>query len=200
MILIQARTNSTRLPEKIYKEIAAKPILSYVVDACEGHDVVVIGPEKDEKLYAFCGHMGYKWFGGSEDDLVARYWAAIQHLEADFCVRLTGDCWKMTKNMVSTVMSLAGKVDYVSNTMTRSFMEGLDIQAGSRRAWEWLDKFQHTDREHPWLHFDENKIVRNMFAHEKMTYCEIRNQENPIFIHTSIDTQEDYDKACNQLR
>ena len=203
LIGIQARTNSTRLKGKIYEKIGDKSILEWVYNACciEVHHKIiqclpiVLGPIDDVRLRDFCLEKKMEYREGDPEDLVTRYLSAITAYQAWACIRVTGDCWRMEKAIVEECARLLTDTDYASNTVTRSFMEGLDVQGATVAGWNWLDRNQTERREHPWVVFDENAKVRDRFVLDGLTWRQMINKANPIFTKTSIDVQEELDLA-----
>lgn len=205
---IQARSNSTRLPEKIFKTIYDKPLLKWVVDACKDAvecyhqenkddivDVAVLYPTGDDKVLEWCIDNSVIAIHGSENDLIDRYISAATLVDADKVVRVTSDCWNLQYGLIADVMEALKIHDYASTTLVRSFEEGQDIQGCSREALRWFDLHQQDNREHPFVDFELNEIVRKQFEKAGFKITSIVNQRNVIFMHNSIDTQEDLDRA-----
>lgn len=212
LVGIQARTNSTRLPGKIYKNIGPKPVLKWVYDAAKEAErqiratkteveTAIIGFSEDEALKDFCNtHLLKSYFPlfASENDLITRYLNVMRSGEFTHLIRLTADCWSANPFLICTAHDvLKNEIDYVSNTIHRSFPEGLDIQGCSFEALKWFDKHQETEREHPFAPFEANKTIRDAFS-KKLKIDEIWDRANPIFVKLSIDTKEDLERA-NQL-
>lgn len=132
-----------------------------------------------------------------EDDLIQRYYKACKLGDFTHIVRITSDCWQMQPELIVeiTEMMLKEKVDYVSNTISRSFIEGLDLQACSKDALEWFHLNQTEKREHPFVLFDRNEIIRQEFEDSKLKYLELINPKAEWFIRTSIDKPEDLQRA-----
>ena len=207
-ILIQARSESTRLPGKIFLEINGKTILQRVFNACneaaktiksvENHDVLVavIGPYNDSALRDYCTKHEVPFFGGQEEDVLSRYMEASGHYNADLIVRITADCVMMPADIISQCVSqaLQTKADYISNTIIRTFVEGWDVQIVTKHALRWFDCEQKHKREHPFVEFDENAKMRDKFVTSGYSIQHFLNAANPALIKTSIDTKEDYER------
>lgn len=202
LIGIQARSLSKRLPNKIFEEIHGKSMLEHVVDRCrktqvmEGIldiDVVVLCPENDDKVMSFCESKHIACVGGSEEDLVKRYVTQCQNY--DLIVRVTADCWQINPILIGKCFKALTDNDYASNTVFRSYPEGWDVQAARSRAWEWLDRNQKDEREHPWKIFDENNLVREQFGKDGLSWQPIIDRGNVIFLKTSIDTADELKRA-----
>lgn len=203
-LFIQARTASTRLPAKIFEVIGDKPLLRHVVDAClnvnvlskaNTYQTVIVCPEGDKRVWEWAKENGILCFEGSETDLVKRYYDAAKHFNVEAVVRICSDCWNISPRIIEEVIRCIGEVDYVSNTVIRSFAEGQDCQAASMRALEWFNEKQTASREHPFLTFDENQIVRSQFVADGFTYKQVLNSANVIFQKHSIDTLKDLQQA-----
>ena len=97
IIFIQARMNSTRLPEKILKKISGKTILEIILERLENigdirQKILVTGPsEKNQKLVDESNRLGLDFFCGSEENLLDRYYQACCVFNAENIIRVTGD-------------------------------------------------------------------------------------------------------------
>ena len=196
IVAVQARSHSTRLPGKIYLPIKGKPLLQWVVDACTSvGETIVLGPKGDSELEAWCSERKIGLYQGSENDLVDRYVSLLRDFNMDGIVRVTGDCWRVSPEIVKVALDLIPACDYASNTVIRSFAEGLDVQMASKAGWEWFDKNQTTEREHPFAPFDANQTIRDQFVKDGLKFRNLYNSKNEIFIKSSIDTKEEYEAA-----
>lgn len=202
MIGIQARSNSTRLPGKIYEIIGNKQLLEHVYDICKSavkdsssQKVVIVHPLGDTELIKWCDEKGYEHVGGSEEDVVARYLEAAKFFNADKIVRVTADCWNIPVEMIIDCIKELQNSDYVSNVIYRSYPEGFDVQGCSINALEWVFINQKTAREHLFCELDENQMVRSHFKADGFRVSCLVNAENVIFQHNSIDTAQDLEKA-----
>lgn len=200
LVGIQARSNSKRLPGKIYESIDSKPMLLRIVDEmkkCKALGraaqitVAVLGPQEDVTLTNFCKDKKIEFFGGHEDDLIDRYYYAAKHYEADTIIRVTGDCPMISHELVDEAIVQLTKVDYVTNCIIRTFAEGLDVQGCSRDALAWFYECQGDEREHPFVSFESNAFERQRFMHDGFTFRYILDKDSVIFTKLSVDTKED---------
>jgi aryl-alcohol dehydrogenase-like predicted oxidoreductase/spore coat polysaccharide biosynthesis protein SpsF (cytidylyltransferase family) len=96
IVILQARTASTRLPGKALLPVAGYPcaVLAALRAANRGHDLLVATSDHssdDELAETFRGY-GIKVFRGALDDVLGRYYFATLDLPGDcIVVRLTGD-------------------------------------------------------------------------------------------------------------
>jgi spore coat polysaccharide biosynthesis protein SpsF len=156
--VIQARMGSTRLPNKVLADLGGRPMLARVVARVrQAHtiDEVVVATTtapQDEAIEAFCTREGIACFRGSEDDVLDRYYRAARECHADVVVRITADCPLHDPKVIDAVVGHfdSARHDYVSNTLTRSYPDGLDTEVISMAALEraWRDATWASEREH----------------------------------------------------
>ena len=96
--LIQARSNSKRLPGKIFREIGEKPLLLHIIDRIgkiTGNykvQIYILCPEQDQSTIQFCRQNNLKFFTGEEKNVFSRYLAYAKTVNKnDLGIRLTGD-------------------------------------------------------------------------------------------------------------
>lgn len=193
---IQARSNSTRFPGKIYEEIGGKSILERVFRTCVEvtPEVVILGPKGDTKLEEACIKMGAMCrLFPNEGNVLGRYMGVMEDYRS--IVRVTSDCWNIPFEIVDQVFHLIDSgADYVSNCIIRSYPEGYDCQAVSRRGLKWISEHAY-DPEHLFSVFEGNQSIRDKFVKAKLKFQHVLNEANPIFKKYSIDTPEDLENA-----
>lgn len=163
MALIQARMRSRRLPGKVLLPLQGIPVLEVVIgrvkQASSVDTVVVVTsvePENDI-LARVAEKCGVPFFRGSEDDVLDRYYRAAVHFDARHIVRLTADCPLIDPGIIDDVVRYyhAKSADLVSNQLTDSYPDGMDVCVFSREALElaWTHAVLPSEREHvaPWI-------------------------------------------------
>lgn len=169
LIAIQARSNSTRFPKKIYQKMGNRRVLDRVIGIATSSanhlnehskrarvncQVAVLHPNNDAELVSSFSNSGAILIGGSETDVLSRYIDAAEMTHADFVVRLTSDCPLMLDFVIAKHVNTAAiyGYDYVNNIdeRCRSVADGFDCEILSRSAIEWLKENAKTDydREH----------------------------------------------------
>ena len=139
--IIQARMNSTRLPGKILKTICGQPLLALLAERvryCEAVDDIVIATTVnpiDDPVKKLAGKINVKCYRGSEDDVLDRFYRAAEANNAEHVVRITADCPlidpKVTRKVIDCYLKgdQSGRpYDYVSNTISPTFPDGLDVE------------------------------------------------------------------------
>lgn len=95
--VIQARMGSTRLPGKVLKPVAGKPLLWHIVHRLkkskliEAIAVATSTNPLDDAIAEFCAANGVIAIRGAEDDVLARFARAAEVTDADVIVRVNAD-------------------------------------------------------------------------------------------------------------
>ncbi len=138
LIVIQARTASTRLPDKILLPICEKELLVRMVERVKasdfGENVVVATTinEKDNEIINICQREKFKYFRGDENDLLDRHFHAALHYDADIIVKIPSDCplidTKIINRVINYFLDNYNKFDFVSNLHPQSYPDGNDVE------------------------------------------------------------------------
>ncbi|MBE6184824.1 acylneuraminate cytidylyltransferase [Bacillus ginsengihumi] len=194
--IIQARMGSTRLPGKVLKKVLDKPLLEYQIERIQKAtlvDEIIIATtveERDTPIVALCEQMGVLSYRGSEHDVLSRYFEAAQAFNVDVIVRLTSDCPLIDPVIIDKVIAQFLKqqphVDYVSNTLKRTYPRGLDTEVFSFNALkEAANNAQlPRDREHVTSYFYTNPTI--------FTLENIEHDQNYSHYRWTVDTPEDF--------
>ncbi len=119
--VIQARMGSTRLPGKVLRPIAGRPLLWHVVHRLRRSRLIgqiaiatSVNP-RDDAIVEFAREQGIVVVRGPEDDVLARFARAADMLEADVIVRVNADAPFIDAGFVDHLITamLADKADYV---------------------------------------------------------------------------------------
>jgi spore coat polysaccharide biosynthesis protein SpsF len=194
VVIIQARMGSTRLPGKVLKALAGRSVLSHVIErvkAAPSVDAVVIATTTapaDEAIVAEAERCGAAAFRGSEDDVLSRYQGAARQAGADVVVRVTSDCPLLDAQVLEAMIARfkAERPDYLSNTQTRTYPRGLDVEiftmAALDRAHREADKPHQREHVTPYLYQHPELFELAGFAHDT-------DHSNHRW---TLDTDEDY--------
>lgn len=192
--IVQARMGSTRLPQKVMLPILDNPLLFYVVsrlkEAKTLSQIIIATTEnpKDKAIVDFCKAEKIPYFIGSEENVLDRYLKAARAFGVDVIVRITSDCPLIDPEVVDKIVSLFLNVnptfDFISNTLTRSFPRGLDVEVFSFEALEKSSLGASIEeKEHVTL-----GMLRNP------SEFSIKNVINPVdysYLRLTVDTKED---------
>ena len=159
LAIVQARMSSTRLPGKVLKPLAGKPMLARQLERIARArlvDKLVVATSaeaSDDPIAVVCAGLGIACFRGSLADVLGRFIGAAEAFGPPrHIVRLTGDCPLTDPAIVDAAIALhlANGVDYTSNGVQRTYPDGLDVEvmtfaALARAACEASEPFE---REH----------------------------------------------------
>jgi spore coat polysaccharide biosynthesis protein SpsF len=196
-IIVQARMGSTRLPGKVLADIGGEPMLLWVVRRCRAsalaHGVVIATTDlpEDDPLAELCAREGIACSRGSSADVLKRYADAARKMGSAAVVRVTSDCPLIDPitidRCLARLMAEPG-VDYVSNTLERTFPRGLDVEAFTAAGLAKIDAeaTRGYEREHVTPRFYENPDrafrLENVRAAPELAHPELR---------LTVDTAED---------
>ncbi len=156
--IVQARMGSTRLPNKVMKQIGGVPMIELLLSRlsrAKEIDEIAVATSLDRRNGPLAVHvekLGYLCIRGSEDDVLQRYLDAADASSADIVVRVTGDCPLVDPLLVDSCVSkfIDSEVDYLDNTNPPTFPDGLDVAVASIDALRRAGKnaTSRYDREH----------------------------------------------------
>ena len=193
--IIQARTTSTRLPNKVLLDLKGKTILQHIIERVEKSeliDKVVIATtinETDDKIEELCKNLGVDYFRGSENNVLSRYYECAKKYNPDYVIRVTSDCpcidYKVLNKLI--IKHLDENNDYTSNSLERSFPHGLDCEIFSFKLLEEanMNAIDNFEKEHvtPYMYRTRKDLKISQLIYDK-DYSKIR---------ITVDTKEDYE-------
>lgn len=195
--IIQARTGSSRLPDKIFIEFNGKSDLFHVYNRVSRskkiNKLVIATTDKisDDKVLRFCEKEKINCYRGSEDDVLDRFYKCCKQLDLtqnDIVVRITADCPLIDPIIIDEVIGFfeEEKCDYVSNGIEPTFPDGLDVEvftfAALKKSWESAKLLSEREHVTPYIRSNE-------------TLFKIGNYKNKIDLshhRWTLDEIEDY--------
>jgi spore coat polysaccharide biosynthesis protein SpsF len=195
--IIQARTGSTRLPNKIFLDLEGKSVLARVIERVKNskliNKVVVASPDSSENdaieefIKKDFPEVGV--YRGSENDVLDRYYQAAKRFNANIIIRITSDCPLIDARVLDKVIQafIDKKVDYTANVLgKRTYPRGLDIEVFSFDALEkmWKEAKESDDREHVTLYLRKHPEIFS-------TYNIINDQDYSQY-RLTLDEEDDY--------
>lgn len=195
--IMQARVGSSRLPGKVLEEICGKTVIEHDINILKlvpNIDEIIIATtleEQDDKIVDKANKLGVKYFRGSESDVLSRYYFSAKESNADVVVRVTSDCPCMDSRIIENIInefkkcSISENIDYISNTVERTFPRGYDVEVFKFQSLEkaFLSASKDYEREHvtPYIYDLNNKFKISSYKH---------NVDCSKY-RVTLDTQED---------
>ena len=196
--IIQARTGSTRLPNKIFLELEGRVVLGWDIERLTEskliNKIVIATPDSPEndviENYVKENYPDTGIYRGSENDVLDRYFRAAKKYHADIVIRITSDCPLIDAEVVDKVIRvfLDSEVDYASNVLgKRTYPRGLDTEVFSFANLEriWKEAKGKDDREHVTLYLRKHPEI--------FTTAGVANNKDYSAYRLTLDEQADYD-------
>ena len=177
LAMVQARCGSTRLPDKVLKNICGKPLLQRVIERVQVSklvDEVMVVTSIDKSnlpILGLCADLGIRVGVGSEDDVLDRYYQNARLLNPRYVVRVTGDCPLFDGELLDmAIEQMDDETDYLA-MISEEFADGLDLEIMKYEALEksWRQARHSFEREH---------VTQYIRRHPEL--FEIRDFKSPI--------------------
>lgn len=195
--IIQARMGSTRLSGKVLMKINKKTILNHVVDRvkeCKYIDDIIVATsnlKKDDAIIDELNKLNIKYFRGSEENVLSRYYEAAKCYDIDNIIRITSDCPLIDANIIDNIINFYNKNDYelVTNAPNdisqRTYPRGLDVEVFSFKILEkaYINASKAYQREH---------VTPYMYENNKKIYI-YKNDIDYSKYRLTLDIKEDYE-------
>ena len=136
-IIVQARTGSTRFPNKILKEIIdGSTIIEYLlsnlrkVNHCENIIIATTNNPKDDFLVKTLSDYNIEYYRGSEIDVRQRYIEAAEAFGFDVIIRIPSDNPFTIPSLIDKLITIwkMNSIDYLSTTLSGTFPIGTHIE------------------------------------------------------------------------
>jgi len=160
VVVVQARTGSTRLPGKVLMPLAKRPLLHRMLErvlAAKAPSAVVVATTRDpadDAIVKVAKDAGVACFRGHPTDLLDRHYSAGVAFGADVVVKIPSDCPLVDPAVIDLVIAgyaaHAGRTDFVSNLHPPTYPDGHDVEVIPLGALEtaWIEATEPHEREH----------------------------------------------------
>lgn len=216
LVVVQARTGSTRLPGKVLLPLAGKPLLGRMLErlrAAQGPFELMVATTtspSDDPVAATAAAFGARVHRGHATDLLDRHVEAARLARADVVVKIPSDCPLIAPEVVDRVLGAwqargsSERLDYLGNLHPATYPDGNDVEVMPLDALEtaWREADKPFEREHttPFL-WDQP---------ERFRVANVRWETGLDYSRThrfTIDYPEDYalvravyDELCSETR
>ncbi len=159
LVIIQARTGSSRLPRKILMPLAGKPLLQRMVERVRAggdYDILVATTTDpgDDTVADLCRALQINCFRGHPTDLLDRHYTAAVGERADVIVKIPSDCPLIDPGVIGKVLGYyhenRKRYDFVSNLHPATFPDGNDVEVVPMPVLTtaWREATRPFEREH----------------------------------------------------
>lgn len=197
-LVVFARADSRRLPGKVLRDVAGRPLLGRVLDRLRhvpGTPPVIVATSDrpvDDAVAAFAGGEGVAVFRGAGDDVLGRARACAAAHGLDPLVRISGDSPFLPGALVGRVLALFGdaRPDVATNVFPRGFPPGASVEALSVAVLGRLDAEVRdaADREH---------VTTFVYRHPDRFTITNLGAADPSWasVRLTVDTEEEWRRA-----
>lgn len=199
-IIVQARTGSSRLPNKVMKYLEDKIVLDHVIDRLHkskyAKNVIICTTNKknDDIIYEHCKKKSIKCFRGSELNVLKRYYDTASYYKSDYICRVTSDCPLIDAHYLDLMIEKYFELDleylgpkYHGN---HKFPDGFNVEIFNYQILkEAYENASENEKEHvtTYLIKKYNNVEFNYpISFQKYKYIDFSK------LHLSLDTEEDY--------
>ena len=203
---IEARMGSNRLPGKVLMEISGKTILEILIERLSQSkyiDEIVIATtvnEIDVKIEELGRKLKISVFRGSEDDVLGRVVGAVESVNGDIIIEITGDCPLVDAEVVDYVtgefLNNIPDFDYVTNigyieNEVREIPIGMDVRVFTYKDLKYISEITDDpeDREHVSLYFFRTGKDKYRLHNVKT----LDKWKRDYDVRLALDTMEDYE-------
>jgi len=191
--VIQSRISSTRLPGKAMLLLCGRTLTEHVVERARkikkiDYIILATGDKPENRpLIGLAENIGIKSFAGSEDDVLSRYWKAVEGLDCGYIIRITGDNPFIDFDSASQAL-----VHAVNSEADHSYVKGIPLGTGveiiKKTALEkaYIHGTAPYQREHVTPYIKENPGDFRLTSFQA-------DLENPSpGLRLTVDTEEDF--------
>ncbi len=177
-VIVQARMGSTRLRGKALYSLQNKPLLEYLLEKLktirnvEGVILATTHLPEDDVLEGIAARLSIPTIRGDVDNVLSRFHEAIVHFSMKTVIRLTADCPLHDPCLIEQPLELYYEkgIDFLSNTIERTYPRGFDIEIASAELLSKLHKESNTtdqEREHVTLGIAKLACKRGCFFQDE---------------------------------
>lgn len=196
--IVQARMSSRRLPGKVLREVAGRPLMEYVLERvgrARAIDEVIVATSidpSDDDVVTFCAERGVRCHRGPLEDVATRFAQAVERFSFPAFVRVSADSPLLDQHVVDLVATAFddGAADMATNVFPRSFPHGQSVEilrADAFRRGLGLVRDDH-DREH---------VTQVFYRHrERFRIRNVSADRDRAEVRLAVDTEEDLGRVA----
>ncbi len=145
--------------------------------------------QSDDELVDFLKSTDVKVYRGSLENVLSRFELIAKSYKPEHIVRLTADCPLVMTEVLDMVINkyFDAKVDYASNTLHRTFADGLDVEVFSSDALFRLSEFSLSKEE-------KEHVTLGIYSRPKeFSLLNVESNLDESTHRWTVDYQSDFD-------
>jgi len=201
--IVQARTSSTRLPNKILKKLpysssitCLEQVIRRLKKSKRLNDIIIATTKEkeDDEIVDIVKKEDIKYLRGSKKNVLSRYYFVAKENNIDLIVRITSDCPCIDADITDLTIDdhISKMADYTANSLIRTYPHGLDVEVFNFNAIEkaYKNATKDYEKEHvtPYINKNPQIFKINKIKASKELYAPD--------IRVTLDTEEDYALLC----
>ena len=198
-IIIQCRSGSRRLPNKILLKIDGKRIIEHLVNRLKllgkNYEIIICSTtnKKDKIFKRISKNLNVKFYSGSEKNVLERYYLAAKKFKANTIIRLTSDCPLTDIKLLKRISDIfaKGNYDYVSNVNPPTFPDGLDIEVFNFKTLKKTYEKAKTK-------YEKEHVTKYMRSSDEFRKFNFYNSKDYSHLRLTLDYLEDF-KLINKI-
>ena len=191
-LVIQARTSSSRFPEKVLSPLRGTPMLLWTINYCRQINlplfVLTSTDKSDDQLIGMLEKNYVSYYRGSLENVVSRYLSFMKEHQVNKVVRISGDSPLINPDVILKVIEQDQELadaDLTTNVFPRSFPKGQSVEVIPRKSLELL-------RNRSLSESDIENVTPYFYANYKeFKINNLHNTKDLSSINLSVDTKED---------
>lgn len=188
-VIIQARTDSSRFPQKVLKKLNSKPVLWHVIERSKeiGIPVIVSTTNRpiDHSILDIAKTCNVETFCGSTDDVLDRFYQTAVKFSLKNIIRVTADNPLIDPNIGKEILKIIDSSDVDYAVIDKNFPIGLGMEGFNFETLEktWKLATNQDEREHVTKYMQNSSLFNVKTIHSPKKYSHYR---------FTIDTLEDF--------
>lgn len=192
LVIIQARTSSSRIPNKVLRKVGVCTLLELTIKRIRIKNpntslvVCTSNLQSDFPIYNLCKNINIECFKGSLSNVASRYFEICKSTNFDAFVRICADSPMIDGDLLKLMLeNWEYGLDLLTNKSPRSFPKGQSIEVVNRNSFLKLyERFETDDDfEHVTHYFHRNLTQIN--------YKNLRSSEDHSNVSLAIDEPKD---------
>lgn len=193
-IIIEARLNSSRLPNKHLKVVSSKPMIAHLfarLKRVKNISKIILATttnKEDDKLELIAKKNKVNVYRGSELNVKKRVIEAAKKFKIKIIISITADCPLVDSSIIDDCLNnfLINNIEYINNLETKGLPEGMNCQIFYTKTLiksYKLCKKTKENLEHPTLFILRNKHLFktfSLFPNKNLYYPNLRFELDTI--------------------
>jgi len=191
LVIVQARTNSKRFPNKVLADLNGKPVIDHVFERISQftNQYMLLIPEGDTRLITWAKKMHTPYFEGPEEDVLGRFWKCAMTYKFQWMARVTADCPLLNPAYLGYVISAGQQGAHFASNCIKPCPDGWEVEYFNIEVLKWAhENATGEDREHVTTFIKKNL---DSFKAKGWRFNSVDTELHDWVPKLSVDTKED---------